>query len=60
MSHITNTSPDIYKDGPRAWLEANRHWRASENIAHARYMLTLAQTAQAKAFWQLVLDRLGN
>ena len=60
MSVITSTSPDVYRGGPQGWIERNRCWRAPQNIAHARYMLTLAQTTQAKAFWQLVLDRLDN
>ena len=56
MSPITST--DIYKGGPRAWLEANRCWRRDQNVSHARYMLRIAQTQQARAFWQLVIDRL--
>ena len=45
------------------WLKANRCWRREHNIAHARYALSLCDDdfdAQLKAFWQLILERLGD
>ena len=40
------------------WLVQNRWWRREQNIQHVRYMLSLAQQAQQRAFWQLILERL--
>ena len=42
------------------WLLDNRQWRREHNIAHARHMLSRATTAQARSFWQLILERLDG
>ena len=42
------------------FISNNRWWSREQNIAHARYMLSHAKTAQEQSFWQLILERLDG
>ena len=55
MSRITSINQRI-----DTWLRTNRAWGHKANMEHARYQIKISVLPETRAFWELILERLGD